>query len=285
MYDHTDRHDLVAAFRLLENPGFVAKVMSAVGTPIDWLLQQLPESLTRPLQDVVSNSLRRALDLAISTLGNGQGRPANTLHKIAAAATGGVSGFFGLLALPVELPLTTSVMLRSIADIARSQGEDLGLVPARLACLEVFALGGSPVSDDSSDSGYYLTRIALAKNLEEAARYIAKRGLIEDGAPVLVRLIANISQRFGTTVSEKAAAQAVPVLGAALGATLNTLFMDYYQGMARGHFIVRRLERKYGAEEIRESYMVLKRKTEGGALPSPRAGPALASARHGRRRP
>lgn len=39
------------------------------------------------------------------------------------------------------------------------------------------------------------------------------------------------------------AAQVVPVIGALTGATLNTMFTDYYQDMARGHFIVKRLEK------------------------------------------
>jgi hypothetical protein len=32
------------------------------------------------------------------------------------------------------------------------------------------------------------------------------------------------------------------------------LFIDHFQDMARGHFIVRRLEREYGEEEIRKRY-------------------------------
>jgi hypothetical protein len=35
-----------------------------------------------------------------------------------------VGGGFGLAALPVELPISTIIMLRSIGDIARSEGED-----------------------------------------------------------------------------------------------------------------------------------------------------------------
>ncbi len=47
------------------------------------------------------------------------------VSTMAAGVTGGVSGFFGLAALPVELPVTTTLMLRAIADIARHNGEDL----------------------------------------------------------------------------------------------------------------------------------------------------------------
>jgi len=46
----------------------------------------------------------------------------------------------------------------------------------------------------------------------------------------------------------------VPVVGALGGAALNTLFMGHFQDMGRGHFIIRRLERLHGQEEIRRLY-------------------------------
>ena len=55
-------------------------------------------------------------------------------------------------------------------------------------------------------------------------------------------------------VSQKTAAQMIPVLGAAGGAIINTLFIGHYQDMARGHFIVRRLEKIHGTETIRRAY-------------------------------
>jgi hypothetical protein len=150
-------------------------------------------------------------------------------------------------------------MLRSIADIARSKGEDPRSPGTAMACLEVFALGGPTASDDASESGYFAVRVALAKALSEAATYIAERGLVEEGAPVLVRLIATIAARFDVVVSEKAAAQLVPIAGAVGGATVNVLFMDHFQDMAEGHFTVRRLERTYGIDVVRAEYDKLPR--------------------------
>jgi hypothetical protein len=69
-----------------------------------------------------------------------------------------------------------------------------------------------------------------------------------------VRLLAQIAARFNTVVGEKIIAQGVPVVGALGGAAINVLFIDHFQDMARGHFIVRRLERGYGEEEIRKRY-------------------------------
>ena len=69
-----------------------------------------------------------------------------------------------------------------------------------------------------------------------------------------MRLVSLIAARFGIVVSEKAAAQLVPVIGAAGGALINTIFIGHYQDMARGHFIVRRLEKTHGAGPVREAY-------------------------------
>jgi hypothetical protein len=80
---------------------------------------------------------------------------------------------------------------------------------------------------------------------------------VQEGAPAIVRLITQISSRFGVEVSEKAAAQAMPIIGAAGGALVNVLFIDHFQDMARGHFIVRRLERLHGSDMVRAAYDTL----------------------------
>ena len=180
--------------------------------------------------------------------------PSNWWHKLAVVATGAGGGAFGLPALAIELPVSTTIMLRSIADIARSEGEDLRCPDARLQCVQVLALGGNSKSDDGTEAGYFAARAALAKSISEAAAHLTKKGLSQHGAPAIVRLISQVASRFSIVVSEKAAAQAVPVVGAFGGAAINTLFIDHFQDMGRGHFIVRRLERLHGQEEVRRLY-------------------------------
>jgi hypothetical protein len=99
-----------------------------------------------------------------------------------------------------------------------------------------------------------LIRGALAKSVSEAAGYITERALVEEGAPAIVRFITQLATRFGVNVSQKVAAQAVPVIGAAGGVVINVLFIDHFQEMARGHFIIRRLERTYDASLVRVEY-------------------------------
>jgi hypothetical protein len=97
-------------------------------------------------------------------------------------------------------------------------------------------------------------RAALAKLLNEAAKYIAEKGMVEEGAPAIVKFLMRIAARYGIIVSQKAAATAIPVIGAISGAAINTIFINHFQDMARGHFIIRRLERAYGEAFIKAEY-------------------------------
>jgi hypothetical protein len=240
---------------LLEQPGLATRLTAMIGMPVEKALDLLPERWSDAVAVATRQSLEKALHVALTTLDDRRpGRSWDVGHKLAVAATGAGGGAFGLAGLPVELPLSTALMLRSIADIARSEGETLEAPEARMACLEVFALGGRSSADDASESSYFVVRAALARSVSEAAKYVAQRGLAEEGAPALVRLLAQIASRFGVVVSQKVAAQAVPVVGAVSGGAVNVLFMNHFQQVAHGHFIVRRLERAYSPAFIQQEY-------------------------------
>ena len=253
--EEADWRDLKRARMLLENPGIAAKITNALGMPIEKGFRLLPRDWKEKVGEITQAALHKAVHAAVNTMKDIPGEESSEmLHKIAVAATGGIGGFFGLPALAVELPVSTAIMLRSIADIARSEGEYISDIDSRMACLEVFALGGTSRRDDASETGYFAVRAALAQSVTDAARHVAERGLAGKGSPALLRLIVQIAERFGIQVYEKAAAQAVPAIGAAGGALINTLFIDHFQERARGHFIVRRLERKYGTETIKTAF-------------------------------
>lgn len=249
--------ELRRAKQLLEQPSLAMRLTNLIGTPIEAVIARLPRGATKLVNLATTKSLHAALRVALVSLRK-RPRPASKrAHQLFAIGSGAAGGFFGLPALAVELPLSTTLFLRSIADIARANGEDLSRPEARLACVQVFALGGTSKHDDAAETSYFAVRTALSFAIAEAAQFIAEKGLIQEGAPLLVRLAAQIASRFGAAVSEKVAAQAVPVLGAAGGATINALFISHFQAMASGHFTVRRLERAHGAEDVRRAYVAL----------------------------
>jgi hypothetical protein len=247
------------AVTTLENPGLAVQITNVLGRPVEYGLSVLPRDVQQRINETTDAALRAAVRLAASTMSSQRGTPPSSrFHKAMATLSGAVGGAFGLPALAIELPVSTTLILRSVADIARGQGEDIRSIETQLACIEVFAIGGQSSSDDASEMGYYATRAMLARSVTEAARYVAEKGLVEEGAPALVQLLAKIAVRFKVPVTAKFAAQSVPAIGAAGGAAINLVFINHFQDMARGHFTVRRLERKYGAEVVREEYSRLK---------------------------
>ena len=250
-----DLEALKVAKRRLEHPSLAARLTQLLGQPIEKGFELLPAGFSAILQKATHRALDKALNLAVSTMNTAEGikPPSSRVHTLAAGASGAAGGVFGLASLPVELPISTVIMLRSIADIARAEGEDLSDLESRFACLEVFALGGHGPTD-AAETGYYAVRAALGKAVSEAMTYIAERGALREGAPALMRFLVLLAERFGVVVTEKAAATLVPVAGAVGGAVINVAFIDHFQDLARGHFTVRRLERQYGAETVRSAY-------------------------------
>ena len=250
----TDLADLRTAWRRVSHPSYFTRAVAVVGKPIDRATAALPDKAQDLIQGAVHASLEKALQVALGTLPERQPKPAsNWLHRAAVVGTGALGGAAGLAGLAVELPVSTGVMLRSIADIARAHGESLDDPEAQLECISVFALGGEGTqSDDAAESSYFLVRAALARELALAAKYLATAGASSKiAAPALVRLIQSIGARFHVVVAEKAALQAVPLLGAATAAALNYGFIDHFQDVADGHFKIRSLERQYGVEAVR----------------------------------
>jgi len=250
-----DYLSLKLAHTHLETPSFAVRLSNVIGTPIEMGLKLMPRGIYQSLQRAAEKGVWRALNAATSGLQHKRGPARDVRYKIAGIAGGAVGGFFGGPAILLELPLTSLVMLRAIADIARAEGEQLDSLETRMACLEVFALGGRSADDDAADLGYYGLRLALEAPIAGATRYIAQNGVVSRaGSPLLVDLIATVSRRFGATVSERAAAKIIPVIGSLGGAFINHVFIQHFQDMARGHFTIRRLERKYGPRLIRSQY-------------------------------
>lgn len=242
---------------LLERTSLATQLAEYAGQPANYVLRKMPKAMNAGLSRIAEVAILKSLDVAIKSIKPTSKRPpATKLSSLLAGISGGVSGFFGAAALPVELPLTTIFMLRAIADIARHQGENLTTIEGRLACIEVFALGDRG-SNDRINLGYYASRALLSRFTTDASAFLSERGVASASAPLINRFVSEIAARFGTVVSERVAAGALPIVGALGGATVNLIFMNHFQNIARGHFIIRRLERLYGADAVRQHYMRL----------------------------
>jgi hypothetical protein len=244
-----DLGDLKLAKSLLESAPLAIRLANTLGSPVEKGFAMLPKGWNDVVNRTTRSALMKALSVALSTLGRSRRSSRDFFHKVLAGTSGGIGGAFGLAALPIELPISTTIILRSIADIARSEGHDISRVDVKLACLEVFALGGN-----GPESSYWVTRAAMSQAMSDATAYIAQKGIVRESAPAIARLVNAIASRFGVVVSEELAAKAIPIIGAAGGGIVNVLFLAHFQEMARGHFIVKRLEETHGEQAVRQAY-------------------------------
>ncbi|KWF26210.1 EcsC family protein [Burkholderia pseudomultivorans] len=259
-----DRDALRRAKQVLESPSLTMKLTGVLGAPVEKMIARLPDFATGKINDATQLALRKCLNIALRTLGKPPApdaepdKPSNLLHKLAVATTGAAGGAFGFLALPVELPVTTTLIFRSVCDIARSEGEDLASVDTQLQCLAVLGMGGNPdKQEEDADLGYFVLRGALAQAISKASSDITSKGIAAHSSAAVFKLVQAVASRFSVQVTEQMAAKSIPAIGAVLGATVNTLFIDHFQQMAHGHFTVRRLERKYGTAAVKAAYQAI----------------------------
>ncbi|MCO6416640.1 EcsC family protein [Siccirubricoccus sp. KC 17139] len=244
--------ELQSAVAVLEGVSLPMRLAALVGSSVDSLRRRLPG----PAQRLLTAAVERALGIALRTALRSE--PARNptplsgawLHRGLLAASGVAGGALGLPGTLLELPVSTTLLLRQVAAIAAEQGEDLARPEVQAECLKVFALGGRDPADDAAESGYFALRLALAETLQGTVG----RGL----AGLLPGFLGAVAARFGAPVAVKLSAQAAPLLGAAGGAAVNLAFLEHFRGIATAHFTIRRLERRHGPVLVRAAYEALR---------------------------
>ncbi|MEO6348471.1 MAG: EcsC family protein [Aquaticitalea sp.] len=260
---------LKASKTSMEQLGFAIKAVNSVGSVAETTIKFLPEKVLAKLQKSTKSILLGVVKTNLLTIQKHQTfkKPSKIMYKSIVTGAGAVSGFFGsstgfgTAIFLSELTLTTKFLMRTIMDIARSEGEDIYSLEGQLACLEVFALGGTSKDDDNLETSYYTTRTALNSGLQKvtaSGMKTALDGLVASassiGSKSITGFISKIAARFSILLSEKFVAQIVPVVGAATGGALNYIFVEHFQKMATAHFTIRRLDRMYGEVFVKKIY-------------------------------
>ncbi len=262
--DKTDHDALVRAVELMNAPSLTAKLADLAGAPLEAMLRKLSPDMRQRVNRAVADALGKAADAALWTMDDKPGNGASTvLHKLGAAASGAIGGFFGFAALLVEIPVSITIMMRAVADVARAEGFSLTDVETRAICVQIFGMesGMEPGKTHVPGHQYFAAKEALRQVMGLTAAELsagAVKGLTtQEAASWLVRLVEAVAARLGIAITEKVAAQMIPVLGAITGAAINALFTDHYQDMAKARFTLERLERKYGEGELKAALAAL----------------------------
>ncbi|WCR11662.1 EcsC family protein [Paracoccus stylophorae] len=214
------------ARRYVEAGGLGMEIMSIIGDSAENLVARLPGFVRARMDGLTRMALRRAFTAAAGTrrVVRDRGDWFNRLASTVSGAAGGAAGFAGAM---VEMPFTVTLLLRSMLDIAAEHGLDPESEEVRLECLRVFADAGPMDYDDNADLGLLAARLSVTGQTVQG-------------------LISRVAPRLSVSLGQKMAAQAAPVFGAFVGASINYTFARYYQEVARVHFGIMRLSHETG---------------------------------------
>lgn len=214
------------ARRYVDAGGLGMDILSAIGGGAQTVIEKLPGFVRGRLDHVTMSGLTRAVRVAGRSRRMVRDR-GDWFNRLASSVTGAAGGVAGLPGAMVELPLTITMLLRSILDIAAEHGFDPDDEDIRMEALRVFAAAGPMADDDGTDLGLLAAKMSITGQTVQG-------------------LIARIAPRLSAVLGQKLAAQATPVFGALAGATINYTFARYYQELARVQFGLLRLAQESG---------------------------------------
>lgn len=201
--------------------GMGIQVLNLIGTRAESLLDRLPTPVRDRLGDATEAALHWAMRAAQGSRGLVGDQP-GWMNTAVTTAMGAAGGFGGLPSAMAELPITTTILLRSIQGVAAQYDFDPAAANVQFDCIEVFSAAGPLSRDDGADLAFLSTRLAVT-------------------GPTVQGVIARVAPRLATVLGQKLAAQTVPVLGAVAGAATNYAYTSYYQEIAHVHFGLRKL--------------------------------------------
>ena len=228
---------IAAAEIYLSSRSILSSVIATLGNVVHRGLAMVPAEWREPITAKIHETLVVVQGPAVWNMDDDPGRGSKEwLYTASVIAAGIAGGAGGLPTLLVELPITTGLMLRSIADTGRAHGGRIEDPLFRATCIEVFAYG-TPIEEDDEELTFLAARLGAVKVAEATAEVIAK-----------------VAARYAAVLGPQIAARSVPVTGAFLGAALNWSYMSFYQSMAQVLFTLFPIEWKHDPAQVRSCF-------------------------------
>ena len=213
--------------------GVLMKAINFVGGQAEGGLKMMPNAVRAQIDVAAHRALEASYDVARRSRMT-HNKP-DTVYCALSMLSGALGGLGGLPTALAELPVSTTIIFHGIQGVAAQYGENPQSLQTRMECLAVFGSGCAVAPKDGIDTSFFGARLGLT-------------GAAVNG------LIGRVAPRFATLFSQKLASQALPVLGAAAGASTNYAFTNYYIQMAHVHFGLRKLACKHGEQPVLDEF-------------------------------
>ena len=157
-----------------------------------------------------------------------------------AATEGGGAGALGLPGMVVDIPSLILINFRAIGEYATYYGFDIELQEEKIYILNILSLASAP-----TDQAKHVAMAQLAKIATQVAK---KQTWKELEQFFFVNMIKKIAEALGIRLTKAKLAQAVPVVGAVVGAGFNAYYTEKVCNAAYFLYRERFLARKYNLE-------------------------------------
>jgi EcsC protein family len=161
-----------------------------------------------------------------------------------AGGEGAVAGAVGLVSLPVDLPAIITLSLRTIRRIGATYGYAATGEPERqfiYGVLSIASANSVRQKRAALDTLRGLETQMLAHNWAAIGERAARRGV---GAESMLLLARDVAEQLGFNLSRRKALAALPLVGAAMGATVNGWYMRDIAAAAQRTYQQRWLEHR-----------------------------------------
>lgn len=216
-------------------PSVVSQKMGALAAPLGWMVQKVvPEAAMRGVLNGANSAgefladegdiLRdggvsaieelRYKDLQLSD------NLADSVHNWAiatAAAEGAAAGAGGVIGIGVDIPAILTLSLRTIHKIGLCYGYKANNKNERDFILGILSAAGSNSMKEKTEA---LLALKAAQNLIQKHTW---KALAEKGAVVIT--VKQVCKQLGINLTKRKAMQAIPLIGAGIGAAINGDFM------------------------------------------------------------
>lgn len=163
-------------------------------------------------------------------------------YKGIALVEGAGAGAVGAVGLIVDIPALIALNLRAIGEYAAYYGFDTTRQEERLFAFNVLGLASSP-----TDASKTLAMAQLVRISQDVAKKATWEQLEKNA---FVKVIQEIAKALGIRLTKAKLAQAIPIMGAAVGGGFNAYFTMKVCDSAFYLYRERFLAQKYGANLI-----------------------------------
>ena len=253
-------------------PSVFSEVMGTIFKPVTWLIQTVvPESAMRGAIQACKGTSKYLIDnekfkkdCNISDIKDLKNRSliecdnlADEIHNwaIAYAATeGGITGATGIVGMAVDIPAIITLAFRTINKIGMCYGFESRTEEDNQTILSILSVAGANTMKEKQLALLTLKQlevIIIKTTWKKMAQKATENEFTKEAGIIALK---NLAKQLGINLSKRKALQVVPVIGAAVGASVNGLFIQDISWAARRIFQERWIMEKYKEELVYDEY-------------------------------